>query len=302
MKALVLIATAGLGVFLISDGSGRAAALMEQRELNPLELKQSPYGEIIGAALQEPVHLLSHGGTGHEHVVEDNHEDCTGKAGCATCDANSQESQVPLAEGHGHGHDHDHEHEILDAHDTSRPWLALHKSKLASLEAKTRQNHNPGRRTADVRAYERKRMQELIELAYGMDPTNYANYMMYVDFEGRRGGFDRLFEISDKSLQLTEGRLNDPNDALTAAAAAEMIMIYREIYATRRGEKKKNPQIVSDYNFFLQKVREYVLSFDRALKEGRLEQYTQEKVDEMVATYERFDWTIKAYKKYIEEE
>ncbi|MGJ8671660.1 hypothetical protein [Rubritalea sp.] len=279
MKLLLGIIVAVVGIALISDGQGRVKSLLAKRELNPFDLRQSPYGEVIGAALQEPVHLLSHGGQGHEHMKS--HEDCAGCSSCATA---------------GHGHSHDHA-TVFAGKD--RPWLAQRKSELAGLESNTRQNHNPKGRKAEARAFEGKRIWEIMELAYAMDPTNYANYNIYVELESREGGFEKILEISKKTLTLTEGRINDPNDALTAASAAETVLIYRDVYAKREG--RENPDLEVDYKFFIEKTKEYAAAFDRALEEGRLQEFSQEKVDEMIQYYGRFNYTIKAYRKYIDE-
>lgn len=284
MKALILVVIATMGVFLISDGQGRAAVLMEQRELNLLGLKRSPYGEIVGAALQEPVHLLSHGGIGHEHVEKKEKESCE----CG-------------GEHHaGHGSDgHTHESSTL-AYAADKPWLARRKIALARLEGKVRQNNNPLGRKKEARAYEKKRIWDLMNLAYEMDPTNHGNYMIYVDLESWQGGFSKILEISENSLAATKGRLNDPNDALTAVLAAEMLLIYRDRDAKKRGVE--NAQLESDYDFFIEKKKEYAEAFDRAFSEGRLQQFSQEKVDEMITLYGRFNYTTNAYRKYIDEQ
>ncbi|MFC5049928.1 hypothetical protein ACFPK9_04815 [Rubritalea spongiae] len=280
MNSVIVIVIAVLGVFLISDGRRRVEHLMAERELNPLELKESPYGEIIGAALQEPVHLLAHGGTGHDHHHGEGHEGCAGCSGCAVT-----------------SHEHDHA-EMVEVEGGS-PWLAQRKSALASLGSMIRRNHNPSGRSRGVREYEQKRIQELVELAYEMDPTNHGNYAMYVTFEGNRGGFEKILEVSQKSLAMTEGRLNDPNDALTSAGAAEMILIYRNIKATR--DEVENSELETDYVFFVEKTKEYAEAFDKALAEGRLQQFSQEKVDEMIEIYSRFSYTIRVYGERVEE-
>ncbi|WP_018970729.1 hypothetical protein [Rubritalea marina] len=68
MNLLIKIVLSVLGVFLIVDGYARLPHKGGQ-PFNPVELKGSAYGAIIGMALQEPIGVIHHGGQSHDHMA-----------------------------------------------------------------------------------------------------------------------------------------------------------------------------------------------------------------------------------------
>lgn len=267
MKYLIVIILLSLGVGLVVDGFQRTNGERALRELNPLELKSSPYGEIVGAALQDPVSIIHHGGIGHKHVGDG--EDCE------TCGVS-----------HGGGSVED------------RTKMIELKLSLRKLESGIRQNNIPGYRSAEALAYEKDKLIELITLAYEMDPTNQGNYTVYSNFAAEAGDFEALYQVSQNTLKACEGRLNDPGDALTAAVAAESILVYREVEMKRKG--MENTYLESDYKLLEQNVLSFKLSFEGALADGRLAHFSQKKADDMLLVFSRLNWSVRAYKKKLD--
>jgi len=262
MKYWIVCVLAALGVCFVVDGFSRTAEERGRRELNPLELKASPYGEIVGAALQDPVSIIHHGGIGHQHVGDGEE--------CETCGVS-----------HGGGGVE------------GRPKMTELKLSLRRLQSGIRQNNIPGYRSAEVLAYEKEKVKELMTLAYEMDPTNQGNYSVYSGFSAQKGGFEVLYSIAQNTLQACAGRVNDPGDVLTAAVAAESILVYRSIEMKKRG--LENVYLESDYQLLVQNVLGFRASFERALEDERIANFSQEKVDDMLAVYGRINWTVRSY-------
>jgi len=168
------------------------------------------------------------------------------------------------------------------------------KLNLRKLESGIRQNNIPGYRSAEVLAYERNKVKELMTLAYEMDPTNQGNYSVYSNFAAEEGGFEALYQVSQNTLKACEGRLNDPGDALTAAVAAESILVYRAIEMKRKGVE--NIYLESDYQLLDKNALRFKSSYERALADGRLAHFSQEKADDMLVVFSRLSWTARAYK------
>ncbi|MEO1857511.1 MAG: hypothetical protein ABGY95_09160 [Rubritalea sp.] len=267
MKVLLITAFMGVGVCLVLDGFHRTQVFRGQRDLNLLELKSSPYGEIVGAALQGPVSMNYHGGIGHQHVGEGQ--------GCETC-------------GVSHG-----------GSGVKRSVVTQLKFDLRGLESGIRQNNLPGVRGAEVLKYEKGKVRELVKLAYEMDPTNYGNFSMYSDSVMDQSGFAGLYDVVRKTLNACDGRDYDPSDPLAAAVAAESIMVYRAVEIESRGGE--NAYLVDDYRLFEQKVNRFKGSFERAIDDGRLANFSQKKIDEILAVFKRLSWTLKAYGEKVKE-
>ncbi|PQJ29274.1 hypothetical protein [Rubritalea profundi] len=266
MKYWIVFVLSALGVGLVVDGFQRTAEERALRELNPLELKSSPYGEIVGAALQDPVSIIHHGGIGHKHVGEGDESETCGVS-------------------HGGGSVE------------GRPKMTELKLNLRRLESGIRQNNLPGNRSAEVLAYEKEKVKELMTLAYEMDPTNQGNYAVYSNFAAEEGGFEALYKVSQNTLKACEGRVSDPGDALSAAVAAETILVYRDMEMKRRGVE--NAHLEGDYQLLEQNVLRFKSSFERAIADGRLAHFSQEKADDMLAVYARLNWAVRSYKEKV---
>lgn len=274
MKKTLSTLAGCLGVLLILHGRDGVDSAIRSHLLNPLELKGSPYGEIIGMALQEPVHLLWHGGKGHEHISGDGDE-------CAVCgvDHADEESQNYLKD---------------------KPLSAKVKLKMLSMENAIRQDNSPLGRSAVVVSFERQRARDLMFYAYEMDPTNYGNYnavSFFLEASGSVADQVKIEELAQKTLAACEGRVDDPSDCLTAASAAHILLVKKS------GTLKhvEYYQLSQEFDLFLEKVKQFELSFEGALSDGRLSQYSQEKVDEMITHYNQFAYSVREYKKKIEE-
>lgn len=273
MKNVFPVLLGCVGVAVIVHGKPQVADEIAAHEMNPLELKGSPYGEIIGMALQEPVHLLWHGGKGHEHVSAEGED-------CEVCGTDHSEDGVS--------------NYLADKSASTRLKL-----KMLSMENGIRQNNNPTGRSADVIAFEHQRAQELIEYAYEMDPTNFGNYNVVSFLYGTSDSAEKrakVSELAERTLAACEGRVNDPSDRLTAASAAHNILISKSMGM----EHAEYYKLAEDYDFFAKKVREFDVVFQKALDEGRLKNYTQEKVDEIINHYKEFAYALREYRIKIE--
>ena len=274
MKKALPILAGCLGILLILHGRGGVEPAIRSHSLNPLELKGSPYGEIIGMALQEPVHLLWHGGKGHEHISGDDEE-------CTVCGV-------------------DHSEEGSQSYLKDKPLSAKVKLKMLSMENAIRQDNSPLGRSALVVSFEKRRARDLMFYAYEMDPTNYGNYnavAFFLEANGSVADRAKIDELAQRTLVACEGRIDDPSDCLTAASAAHTLLVKKSGGLSHRDYY----QLSKEFDLFLAKVKQFELSFEGALSDGRLSQYSQAKVDEMISRYNQFAYSVREYKKKIEE-
>lgn len=277
MKRRVIYSVITLvAVWLVVDGRRSVQDQLDAHKSNFLDLKGSPYGEIIGKALQDPVHLLWHGGKGHEHVSE------PGEV-CDVC-----------------GVDHAEEGAASVAA-VEKPLSVRMKLHMLGMENQIRQNNSPVPRGAAVVNFEQQRVRELMLLAYEMDPTNYGNYNALSHFYMTTplGGEDqkhKAIELARRSLVESE-RLNaGPEDALTAASAAENILVLKTIGLPHFEYMK----VADNYQLFAEKVAVFKEVYQMAIDEGRLDGFTQAKLDEMMARYKGFHYNLLEYKKIID--
>lgn len=271
MKVYLQISLICIGVGLLSHGYSSSPALRDAREFNFMCIKESPYGEIVGAALQDPVHLIWHGGKGHDHHKADENGECT------VCGVSHEAEDANYVEG--------------------KFFLNVAKLKMLRMEANIRQSNWPSKRHSYVASYEKNKVKQLMLEAFEMDPTNYSNYNgadKYINKNDAQG-VKEMVRLAEKVYQATNGRLWDPEDALTAASAAETVMIYR---ARANGINDKKA-LKADYDFFADKVQLFVESFERAESDRRIYYFSQEKVDEMLQRYKYFQYSLREYGKVL---
>lgn len=269
------------GAAFVWLGAGSLSPQVKSQPYRAFALPGSPYGEVIGLALQDPVHLLWHGGAGHEHV---------GRKGekCEVCGVDHSQE-----EGKAGGR-----HAELENNPIVR-W----KLSLLDLAAAVRQKNNPRAHAGAVVDYEQERVRSLVKLAYEMDPTNYGNYNMYVHFmltHGISSGeytMDDFYRVSEATIAMCTGRDEDPEDALTAASAAENMLIYK----LRGVDKADYWKFEEDYNRFVAEVRRFERNQARAEREGRLKSYQPEKVKEIGDRFQGFHYIRNSYGKLIAE-
>lgn len=284
---IIALVMAAAGVAAIHHSRTGVMGEARSRPLNPLELKESPYGEVIGMALQDPVHLIWHGGRGHEHIDAQNQS--------------KKNEEAEVCEVCGVVHDHADEDHVDEAYLENRPFWVQWKGKLLLMEKYTRFDHSPVERQGAVKEFERHETERLLKLAYDMDPTNYGNYNAYnyfymvgKDVEDSR---KRISELAHKSLAACElGKRVDPMDALTAAAAAEDLMIW---VMDSPGETRPE-NVVSAYWRFADEVKNYEEVFDAAVNSGRINNYSQDRVSEMIQRYRLFNYNVREYGKKVE--
>lgn len=288
MKSYIIaLVMAAIGVAAIHHSRTSVMGEARSRSLNPLELKESPYGEVIGMALQDPVHLIWHGGRGHEHIEAQN-------------EARESEKNEPC-EVCGVVHEHGDDSHVDEAYLENRPLWVQWKGKLLLMEKTSRFNHSPVERHGAVKEFERREVERLLKMAYEMDPTNYGNYGAYIYFymeaKDAEVSRKRISELAYKSLAACEqGKRVDPMDALTAAAAAEDLMIW----VMDAPSETRSADVVSAYWRFSSEVKNYEKVFDEAVESGRINNYSEERVQEMVQRYQLFAYNVREYGKKVE--
>ena len=85
---------------------------------------------------------------------------------------------------------------------------------------------------------------------------------------------------------------------MTAAAAAETVLVYRAIEMDKKG--LENPYLASDLQLLEQNVLRFRSSFERALADGRLAHFSQKKADDMLDVFSRLNWTVRSYKEKLD--
>jgi len=202
------------GVVFVVLGAKDSISTARDLPSNPFELKGSPYGEVLGMAMQDPVNLVWHGGQRHEDVLS--------------------------ADG---GHGGESGFAINMNADGSEVLHVKLKMELGLFDKYTRQRNMPGGRKGAIRAYEKARVKNLLQTAYDFDRTNYGNYnalnFFYVTNAKRRDGLrsiDDAISLGRQTLEACEKYKSvDLQDALTAAVAAENILIWQDSLSRVRG-------------------------------------------------------------------
>lgn len=196
------------GVALWSHGANRLAAGGDfDYRPNPLGLKTSPYGAVVALALQGGIESDWHG------TMEVGGETTP----CSAC-------------GHNHGAEGDACHDDHQS-EASESWID--HVELAATE-----RTNPTPVTKGHQLYLRRQTEDQLQLAYELDPSNYANYNSYHLFltepsVGTRPVLtEKVIELSNSTITYCLAEESDPRPALTAAAAAgnvlELMFLHRE--------------------------------------------------------------------------
>lgn len=190
--------------------------------LNPLGINGSPYGEVFAMAMQSPIDIYFHAGTGGE-----SHNHAPGE----TCDGSCS-------------HEHEHEHDATCQHDhhedescespvieTQSPSLNIRFSNLLSSLDKTKGvRTNPKAAGEALKRYLRRQAEDKLRFAYQLDPSHYANYNSLHFFltEPQIGTRPELTpsaaKLAEDTIQYCLKQDHDPRPALTAAAAASNIL------------------------------------------------------------------------------
>lgn len=193
--------------------------------LNPLGINRSPYGEVFAMAMQSPIDIYFHAGTG-EH-----HDHAPGE----TCDdpsAHGHEHDAKCAHHEDCGHDHhEHETDAVMLTNVESSSLDLHFSSLLSKLDKTRGlRTNPKAAGEALKRYLRRQAEDKLRFAYELDPSHYANYNSLHFFltEPQIGTRPELTpsaaKLAEDTIQYCLKQDHDPRPALTAAAAASNIL------------------------------------------------------------------------------
>jgi hypothetical protein len=173
---LATVALLGVGTALWAYGAHRLSPADGMRfKPNPLGLKMSPYGQVIGMAMQGPIDLFWHEGGSHDHDQEHAHHEHD--ASCAH--EHRSDGQCPDCAGH-HG---EHAAECPAAADqiAAAPQSPREQVKngLRALGAGVNRRTNPHASTAAHKLYLRRQVENRLRMAYEFDPSNYGTYNAY---------------------------------------------------------------------------------------------------------------------------
>jgi hypothetical protein len=234
---LATAALLGVGAALWAYGTHRLTPPEGLRfKPNPLALKMSAYGQVIGMAMQGPVDSFWHEGSGHDHDHDHDHH-----GDDPHCD-----------------HDHDHDHGTLagsagsaacsdcaghdDQHAAGCPQAAQAaataptslreqaKQYLRDLGAGVNERTNPHANSTAHRFYLRRQIENRLRLAYEFDPSNYGTYNSYHLFltesslATRTHAEQQVLHLANWTIHYCLRENHDPRPALTAAAAAHDII------------------------------------------------------------------------------
>lgn len=231
-----------LGAVFTAAWGWQATCLQDAGKLahepNFLALGSSPYGKTLAMAIQGPVENEWHqggerGGSpagdagehGHDHGAEGHvHGEGCGPACGGGLPAETPVGPIQKAKSHI-----DHLAEAVVKPNTTKPLTPAHKK------------------------YIHRRIEKKLEMAYWLDPGNYANFLSLMlflsesDFASRKVDADKVFYYADNTLHHVEKNENvNPEPWLTAASAANAKL---EWYFRLRNER---PAVRSEFEKSLQ--------------------------------------------------
>lgn len=218
------LALSGIGLAALGARGSREGFSFQP---NPLGVKGSSYGAVLAMAMQAPIDTYWHGGS-------EDHSHCDHDHGVCTHDHDHDHDHDEEEADHDHegegGHHHEEEEEkILVASPAS--WNGRLTNYLESLESAVNARTNPRAVSDAHKFYTRRKTEDKLRFAYELDPTHYGNYNSYQFFlnepaVGTRGALTR--EAADLAVRTINYCLkidNDPRPALTAASAAENLLL-----------------------------------------------------------------------------
>lgn len=235
---IATVALVGLGAALWSYGAHRLGSDDGMRfKPNPLGLKMSAYGQVIGMAMQGPIDLIWHEGEGHHHADHD-HADCD-----AHCDHHVHDDEAT-----------DHAAIAAAAGTDPKPLRERVKHHLEELDSATSHRTNPNANSAAHKRYLRRQIENRLRTAYEFDPSNYGTYNAYHLFlsESQLGTTNahgqQILRLSELTIDYCRRKTNDPQPALTAAAAAHdgLAIMFREPESYPRERFDRNLAIIDN--------------------------------------------------------
>ncbi len=233
---LVTVALLGLGMALWAYGARQldarkpGATVSMRFKPNPLGLKMSAYGQVIGMAMQGPIDLFWHEGEAHDH----DHDHGGHDADCEECRdsdlADHAADNCPDCGSHDDQHASDCPHDVQIASTASAPLRKKAKDYLSMLGSAANHRTNPHANTEAHKFYLRRQIEKRLRIAYEFDPSNYGTYNSYHLFLSvsslgtTQAGTDSAIRLSSITIDYCLRQPNDPRPALTAAAAAHDIL------------------------------------------------------------------------------
>ncbi len=220
---------------------------------NPLGLKMSAYGQVIGMAMQGPIDLFWHKGEAHHH----HHHHDGDAADCEECrkfdhdlaDHTADHADTcPDCGGqvghHAPGCPGDNQMAVATA---STPLRKKVKGYLQMLGQGASHRTNPNPDTPGHKFYLRRQIENRLRIAYEFDPSNYGTYNAYHLFLSEsslgttKAGIENAMRLSRLTIDYCLRQPNDPRPALTAAAAAHDILalMFREHIEKPRKEYER---------------------------------------------------------------
>jgi len=227
-------------------------------DVNIATLKGSPYGKVLALAMQGPIGLYFHKGESHE----------TSRA---------------LGKPHVHAdgsichEDHDH-HEEADhptEHDESlkgkeSPLHLRAKDQIKKMTAYAHRKTDGRPLTAAHEKFLQSENEDMLKLAYELDPSNYTNYNNYHlflsvnDFGKHNMNQEAALALAQHTLDYCKRDDVDPASWLTAASAAYNVITYIGWHL----EKFTKEQILESLSEFDQCMEQYDKLLEESQKKG----------------------------------
>jgi len=221
-------------------------------EPNVACVKGSPYGKVLGLAMQGPIDFYWHKGKTHEDAVilkdssnkHQHGEDCG-------CDAHANNQPVDKK---------------------SDPICTRAKQQIKRMVANTHRQTNGQPLSPQHEKYLQGVTEDKLKLAYELDPSNYTNYGNYHLFIATttfgKDDFDdhKAVELAKKTLEFCKRDSVDPASWITAASAAYNIVFHIGRYHNQFTIAEAKTSLV-DFDFC---ISEYQRLRGEAFEEGHI--------------------------------
>lgn len=180
-------------------------------EANVASFKGSPYGKVLALAMQGPIGLYFHKGESHE---------------------TSEALKEPHVHADGSICHEDHGNEEAEE---SSPPLSHHrraKDQIKKMAAYAHRNTSSLLLSPEHEKYLQSENEDMLRLAYELDPSNYTNYNNYHlfismnDFGKSAMNQEAAVALARRTILFCQRETVDPASWLTAASAAYNVITY----------------------------------------------------------------------------
>lgn len=248
-KSILLLLTTVAG----TGWAWQAVALREAGHFdmvpNFAAIGRSPYGKTLAMAIQGPVDAYWHKGREAQH----NHE--------------------AERESHGESCEHCHHHELEQA---SGSFIAEAKSFVEKMEEAIDNPNTPYGQSVAHERYLHRQIEKKLEVAYWLDPGNYANFnalMLFLSesaLASREVNPEKVYYFAEQTIAHVESREQvNPEPWLTSASAVLAKMQWLEQMKDTLPDARK--QFAAELLRFEQHLSRYLVLRDRQMFSGKWE-------------------------------